>query len=354
MVYIMAGQAAIASGVVSIFMSPNGSDENSGADSAIPVKTLLRVKTLTAKALAAGATEINVNIAPGTYKGQSIIWDLAAPNANIKITGVSSNDERPIFDGASASGNFWLTLPPPKQGSRAIETNLTISNIVVRNYCEGISFGNYRSKTQIANNNLSNIWFDQIGTKYESKTVQNRGLCVAAVRLQRAENTTLTQLKFTNIENLPQSKTEANRYGPLALHAIYIADRSSNVDISKSEFSRFTGSPIRIRNRSDNVVISQSRFREPLYVKNSATQRAYVLSAVSQWNCTTQNKACAKKKDECPSRNLKMNDLDIGDGLNTYNDETQGPRHSPTCGDQALLREYSSSTAGFKVQVPSK
>ncbi len=345
---VLATGGTHAAGKVEIFVAPQGADSNLGNSPAAAVSSLERAKSLASQALQAGARKIQIELAAGVYQGQSVLWDIAAPGAQILVSGPTPGQGDAVFDGETASGNFWVVrLAEPS--SQPVETNLTISNITVRNYCEGISFGDYRSKALMRGNQLSNIWFDRIGTKYQSRQVKTRGNCVAAVRLQRAIDTTLQGLRFTNIENLPQSQTEAKRYGPLALHAIYVADMSKGVTISDSVFERFTGSPIRIRNRSDDVSVARSQFREPLYVKNAPDQRPYTLYAISQWNCTTRNAACATKADECPSRNLRLEDITVQGELKLYNDETQ--RGDPTCKDAERMQNYRSSSQGYKVRV---
>lgn len=332
-----------------IFMSPTGYDSTNGETISHPVKSLERVKVLVSGALARGVKTVQVEIGPGVYAGQSVLWDIVAPGARVDVVGPPPERGEAVFDGTKATRTFWVVriLTPSKE---ALETNLSISNITVRNYCEGISFGDFLSKAFVRGNRLSNIWFDRIGTKHESPDGLKRGNCVAAVRLQRAQDTLLANLQFSHIDNLPQSETDSNRYGPLALHSIYIADGSTKVTVSNSDFKLFTGSPIRIRNRSDDVSILDNSFSAPTYVRNSPSQRRYVIAAVSQWNCTTKNNACVSKPAECPSRNIRIRGNRVKDGMQVYDDETRF-RGAPTCENGKILRDYRASTNGYEVRI---
>ena len=331
---------------INFYMSSDGADANAGTSVQKPIASLTRAKQLVGDALAHERGEkIFVHIAGGTYVAQSIIWDLDAGTSIVQFVGPKSGKQA-IFDGKGASGNFF-TVTAPSSAER-FNANVKLSNVVISDYCEGVSFGDYRSKAPIYGSELNRVEFTRIGSKYDASVGRKRGNCVAAVRVQWAPGTILKNLKFSNIENLPQNQTELKKYGPLALHAIYIADRSSNIHIENSSFRSFTGSPIRIRNRSDHIKIVGVSFSDPLQVKNKPNSPAYNFAAVSQWNCTTGNQACLSKPDECPSVGISIEQLSPGDGMLPYLDETP-TRGMPTCKDTALLKRYKLRGAEFSV-----
>lgn len=339
----MAAGGASASAVSRVYIAVEGMDTATGTSPSQALRTLGRAKELVAELVSEGAKQIEVVIAPGKYEGESVVWDIAPSGAKIAVRGAGVNDT--VFDGHGVQGGLlMLRYSVPVQ--RPVETNLTISDLSVENYCEGISFGDFRSKGIVANNRIINVSFKRIGTKYESPPPVKRGNCVAAVRIQRAKNTVLQGLQFEKIENIPAEDTPLAKYGPLAMHAIYIADMSTDTVISDSIFDGFTGSPIRIRNRSDRTRVMRSTFRHPVYVKDGTIHRRYTLAAISQWNCTVQNKACSRKADECPSQGIFLKDIKLEGDLSIYDDETR-MRGQPTCKDAAILGHYMAEDPTF-------
>jgi hypothetical protein len=235
--------------------------------------------------------------------------------------------DKVIFDGVGSTGKFF-TLRPLKTtaASEAIKTSITIKGFQINNYCEGISFGDYKSNVIVSNNKIEKVTFQNIGSKYDPvKTIVNgrnitNGNCVAAVRIQRSTNNEIIDCKFINIENLPQKQTVVGKYGPLLLHAIYLSDGASKNTIIGNEFSKFTGSPVRIRNESDENEISKNKFMNPIYIN---TKREYKIKAVSQWYCNENAPGCVNKEDECPSANTLLKNNYIDPNLDGYSDESQ-------------------------------
>lgn len=338
-------------GSLKIFMAPDGNDANGGLTATQPVQSLERVRVLIAQALKDNRPkEVDVSVAPGTYQGQGVVWDVLARDVPVRISG-SRDDAKPsVFDGSTSTTNFFIVrLAARGKSDEKLRTNLTIRDLTVRNYCEGISFGDFKSRAPIADNTVERVRFENIGTKYESAHVEKRGACVAAVRVQRASDITIKDSTFTNIENLPKADIEGGRYGPLALHAIYIADFSDNVTVTNSQFRRFTGTPIRFRNRSNGLRVIDSSFSEAIATPVGRGKPPPRIAAVSQWNCTVGNKRCVAKRDECPSSDAVLRGNRIDSSVDLYRDENEGSE--PTCADRNLTQRYRSRAPEFMVQT---
>jgi hypothetical protein len=346
--FLLLGVVFNAHADTTIYMSPAGSDSADGSSAGSSVRSLSRVKDLVAQALNKAGGDIRVEMAPGTYAGNSVVWDLAAKKTRITFAGSKSEQSPTVFDGSTARGSFFVVRPADSEPS-PIRTNLSFEHFTVRNYCEGMSFGGYGTEQTVMDNRVSHVNFESIGSKHESKNVDGeRGNCLAAVRAQRATNIELTDLTFINIENLPKKQTQSKRYGPTLLHAIYIAERSSNIKIANSRFNGFTGSPVRIRDRSSKIEVVNNIFRRPIFADPSDREEIE-LAAISQWNCTAAIGACLSKRPECPSQNVVVKGNKVEKGLTLYKDMSNGNKY--TCRDPQIVEAYKAGKEGYAVQL---
>jgi Right handed beta helix region len=313
---------------VYIYISPTGSDAADGMRPESAIKSLDRVKNIfkNFNNLRSGDI-VDVIFMPGKYHGLSVIWDVFKVGVSINFRPYENTDTV-MIDGENSNGKFFiLRLKKEHVRATSLVTNINFMKIRLMNYCEGISFGDWKSDVIVINNRIEDVTFQNVGSKYDPvKTSVNGvliplGSCVAAVRLQNAQKSILINNKFLNIENLPQRQTKAGKYGPLLMHAIYIADDASDNIIRANFFKNFTGSPIRIRNSSDRTMVVDNTFEKPIYV--SAPKGGYLMKAVSQWYCNQEVNECVGKEPECPSIGTILSNNYIGQDLELYSDESQ-------------------------------
>lgn len=314
-----------------IYISPDGFDSYNGGRPDSAVKSLVRVKSIfEASTDIKSGDAVNVLFMPGKYYGLSVVWNVFKAGVAINFRPYRDGDVV-VIDGEGGDGKFFsLNLKSSPLVSGRVKTGIYFKRIHLLNYCEGISFGDWNSDVVVTDNKIEGVIFENIGSKYDplTKTVNGvsmkNGSCVAAVRLQRAQKNVLLKNKFVNIENLLQKKTVVGKYGPYLMHAIYIADDSSDNIIRGNKFQNFTGSPIRIRNRSDRTRIFDNSFENPVYV--SSPNEGYSMKAVSQWYCNEAVGDCIHKDPECPSLGTVLNGNLIGKGLELYADESQSKK----------------------------
>lgn len=317
------------------YVAPNGDDKADGLSRKSAVGSLGRVQELL-KALPANKVPklVQINLLPGTYRGASVIWDYYVPGGDILIESV----DRPgpgthpaIFDAEGTSATSFFVLRLLEKSDRPIRTGIAIRGVQISNYCEGISLGDWKSVATVTGNTVEGNVFTRIGSRFQSPTVQRDGKkkptgdCVAAVRIQNAQDNLIRANTFRNIQNLPAKETGVAKYGPYLLHSIYLSSGASNNRIEKNSFDGFSGSPIRIRAQSDNTKVIDNRFSNPVYLDSRPS--GYRINAVSQWYCNDQVEACkekAKKGDvECPSIGTEIVGNQVDGDLNVYNDESQ-------------------------------
>lgn len=307
-----------------VYIATNGDDRADGSTAQRAVQTLARAQEIIAAAPAGAYT---IRYLPGTYYNQSGDWTLAKPDVKVTIEAAEGKLGSVVLDGSRNDENrsYFLRLAYVGTDATTVNTGLTVRNLVVRNYCEGISLGDFRMPTRNSGTTIRDNWFDRIGTAYQNTTqAMPEGQCVAGIRLDRSSNNVINHNRFTNIINLPQRQTRAAKYGPALLHAIYIANDSVDNTITDNEFSDFTGSPVRVRNRSNNVVVTGNAFSRPIYASRTPKKPLY---AVSQWYCNDAVDVCmtraAKGRRECPSENLQIKDNRLAGKLELYADESQ-------------------------------
>ncbi len=231
--------------VYSIFMSPNGNDDNSG-DSLNPIRTLAKAQEILNSVKPACNVEIRVR--KGTYSGQSVVWRY---KSNYWITIQSERDDSidmPVFDGKYApySVQNWFTARV--QGN----SNLRFRFLKVQNYRTAIFFYGNKDSTQLwnCNNRLYGMHFNRIGAYF---TRLKDDVSYSVVNLKNSRNNQISRCSFTSA---------LNEYVPHnnLLHAIYIASFSINNTISYNHFEDIAGDPIRIRDRSNYNKINENTF----------------------------------------------------------------------------------------------
>jgi|GEM_PF-2611646 len=318
---------------IKIYIATNGDDQNSGETATQAFKTIAQAQeNLKNRTSLKPGDNIEILFQKGVYLNQSVIWDIDLDSVNFYFKPATAEDVPVIFDGrdSKVSNFFTVRYADEKYKNKKISTNLHFDRIVVRNYCNGISFGDAYSKAFINNNSVTNSTFAYIGSRYDSvyKKTDNidkpKGDCVAAIRTNKALFTKIQNNKFYKILNLPSSKTASNRYGPGSLHAIYLSQHSSNTIIQNNKFDTFSGTPIRIRNQSNDIKIINNSFQNPFFWstrnKPNANNKATNMEAISQWYCNDSVEKCVRltRMDECLSTGIEISNNKFGASLIPY------------------------------------
>jgi len=333
-------------GTLALYLSPSGHDDAAGLSAQQPLRTLARARDRIVELAGRHSYErIDVNFLPGTYQGLAVVWqDVDLDGTPVHFRPAPGSRGKVVLDGArSRFARFFTVRATRGDESTQAPSRLHFENLVIRNYCEAISLGDGLSRAILTGNVISGNVFENIGSKYDpvrrkraGRSLPN-GSCTAAIRLQRSAGNRIVGNTFANIENLPKEDTFRDRYGPTYLHAIYIAHLSSDNEISGNAFTRFTGSPIRVRDRSDNVRVLHNTFSSPLYVEDSESRRRgmRVMRAVSQWYCGYGLSSCAEDdvvhRPECPSTGLRVAGNEVRGRMEVYANLSE--RSRSTCPD---------------------
>ena len=267
--------------LLNIYISPSGSDANNGLSAKTPILTLKKANSLVLKQLQTKPSNILVNIAPGTYFNQSVIWTAVHKNFYVNIKGTHPTS-RPKFDGRLNAKETLGSLPSffTLKASGAL-SNLTIENIQVSYYTEAISFSGNREDIEKGfngNNKILFSVFDKIGTKYVKDKSR---IGYAVVRFVNSRFNIVKGNIFSNLYN--GSKNEYQ-------HALYVSNESSHNLIAENAFRSNGGDPVRIRDYSNFNKIERNEF-------DRAGAYGY-----SEWYCEKKiESACTKVNPECPS-----------------------------------------------------
>lgn len=314
----------------SLYLAPDGDDSRSGRTPEEALRTLARVQAmLKAGTVEVAETGLTIRLLPGVYRTMGVVWDYAAPGRRITLEPAGAPHSAVIEGRGDALGQFFL-LRLTGQAVGPVNTGITIRGLVITDFCEGISLGDWKSTVPVAGNVIENNKFRRIGSRYETSRVQPDGQvlpdgkCFAALRVSNAHGSVIRDNVFTDIENVPVRQTGTRRYGPTLLHAIYI-NGSTGSRVEGNQFSRFTGSPVRVRDGSDDTIVVGNSFEEPLY--GHASGKPYVLYAVSQWYCNEGVEVCRQRAEagrfECPSVGIQIIGNRASGKIEMYGDNSQ-------------------------------
>ncbi|KAI1270550.1 pectin lyase fold/virulence factor [Xylariaceae sp. FL1019] len=288
-----------------LYMSPSGSDSNTGASTTAALKTLKGVLT---KVKAAKPTDaVNIVIAEGTYTSQSVIWTYFNGEA-ISFRPTAGATTKPVFDG-EGSGLTWFTMED--SASASVPTNLHFIGLNVTNYWLGLDLGRDKAPGN-SFNEVRNMLFERVGASYTHNLPNAKGY--AALRLRQSSNNTIVNNRFHGVKNSNAADSDGdgvNEDLTAYIHAIYLAHNSRSNNITNNEFNQVTGDAVRTRDGSDSNLIVGNRF---------VTAGKY--SAYSDW--------IDDEGAECPSHNNIFKDNTVGDGYfgafeDGYITHTYGP-----------------------------
>ena len=261
-----------------IYMAPAGKDANDGSSPAKAILTLGRAQQL----IAAMKThrEVQIHIAPGTYRGQKVVWTHTMPAHKIRFMPQGGGKTRPVFDGCiapgSCPGGTWLIL----KHSKGQKTNLHFDYIQVQNYHTAISLNGDRNAANTSNshNRIYGCYFANIGNVFNPKLNPS----TAAVRLVNSDDNLIANNHFVDIIN----KSSAG-----LLHAIYAAHLSDRNKILRNRFKNNSGDPVRLRDFSNYNIINENKF-----IKSG------IYAGYTDWYCNHDIYTnCTKKGPECAS-----------------------------------------------------
>lgn len=324
------------------FVANDGDDANGGRAAKDALRTLEAVEERVAtRPSTDDPLEVTIFVAAGRYTNQTLEWTTARPNLSVSLRpyeGVA--DGQVVFDGGKVNRQRFFVYNPSKASPAEDSGSVRFSfeGIVIENFCEGISFGDVEGRSTTFGHRVDRLTLRAIGSKYDRRRRVNErgdslspGDCYAGIRLAATSRSSITRTRFENIENLPANQT-FYRQGPGLLHAIYIATLGQGNMIMNNTFVGFTGSPIRVRDRSNDTVIEGNTFERPLWPEGKVHENP--LYAVSEWYCNTAVAVCIEKalkgRRECPSTGTRMAGNRLGIGVRLHADQSQSEESTCT------------------------
>lgn len=272
-----------------LYMSPSGSDSNTGAS---PIAALKTLKGVLANVTATNpADAVNIVVAEGTYVSQSVIWTYFNGKP-ITFAPPASAATKPVFDG-EGTGLTWFTMGDSAVATRP--TNLHFIGLAVTNYWLGLDLGRDKAPGN-SHNEVRNMLFERVGAFYTHGLPDPKGF--AALRLRQSSNNTIVGNRFHGVKNSNASDSDGDGVKDDLtgyIHAIYMAHNARSNVISDNEFNQVTGDAVRTRDGSDDNLMEGNRFIA-----------AGKYSAYSDW--------IAETGDECPSHGNRFKDNTVGDG----------------------------------------
>ena len=265
------------------YLDPAGDDAATGADPAHACAGLARVHA--AIEVDPPTCDVEVWIAPGTYRDQRVVWTATHPEHRITFR-AADRDQRPLFDGCTdghCPGGTFFTL----RHDAGEETNLHFWYLHVRNYQTAISLsgGRDREATSNGSNRIFGCYFERIGNVFDDSVSPS----TACVRLVNSDDNEIANNHFVDVINTAS--------GGL-IHAIYVAHMSDRNVIRANRFQRSTGDPVRVRDFSNGNVITDNRF-----------VRVGTHAGYTDWYCDHDARTdCTKPTAECPSWDNQFRD----------------------------------------------
>ncbi len=239
----VAGNADAATLKVFVAPRPAGNDQNSGLSVQRPLASLGRVQELLqARGLCTGgqADEVEVHIAPGTYRRQEIHWTCFT-GAAITFTALNFDKQRPVFDGGGSTF-YWLWAKEP-----GVEARLRFRYIRVLGYCTAMEFRGVNGV------DLYGMYFESIGDR---RPLDGAAVTctkpTAAVAFNNSSRNRVANSHFVKVVNFDA--------GARAIHALYISHGASNNAIERNRFVEISGDPVKVRDGSNHNRVFANHF----------------------------------------------------------------------------------------------
>ena len=290
-----------------LYLSPHGSDDNSGRTPQDPLLTLAGAHDVLTSDRP--TTDVEVRIAQGTYVAPPTMWQFYIPGHSISFMpadydygeGIADIAGRPVFHGNGSAG-WWFSARLPA-GHPGGNTNLRFYYLQVESYARGglvISGGITTNRAGIripanagANRNtILGMVFRQLGSRHSTAGFGYAGLDLV--------NSSDNRIHF----NLFDQHENTGRNAGL-IHGVYLAHGSQRNIVSRNRFSYISGGPIHARNDSNNNEFAANTF-----------ERAGTTSAYYDWFCDAR---CVRDNPgqprECPSHGNVFRDNQL---VSTY------------------------------------
>lgn len=342
-----------------MYMRSNGSDRHSGISNSLAVRSLTRVHALVRELILADpSTDIEVHIAPGTYRStmyydyrakwpsndtmqHATITFMPAPAAPaLSIPSSSSSSSLPAsppwpvtFDGCNTAagpcpgGTFFdMFFSVPRADGAPRATNMVFQGLHMTNFSQGIVFTGCKvirghcpnsnishhehnlngPSYSLSSNTIRDCWFERMGNVFNTSLCP----CCGAVATVHTHHSLFTGNLFTDVVGIQRGvwpsgakKPDPGWYAAEHMHAFYLSNNSTRNNITNNIIVRAMGDPIRIRDSSSFNQITGNTFSQ-----------AGAESAFEEWFCDLRvdKKVCANHTAQCPSwqNNFSNNLLD--------------------------------------------
>ena len=224
---------------ITIYVSPNGNDNNNGLSSNYAVKTLDRVQKILKSST--NIKNVYVKIEPGTYYNEHTIWNYYNGH-NIRF--MSTSTTKPVYKGNNSTLP-WFSIS--LNNTSLVDLKISFYNIKVESYFSGISIIGGPGK--IKNVTIENMLFNSIGSKGINTSYTSR----ECINIKNASNISIINNTFTNLLNNP------NETANHAMSAIRLYNTSNSL-IKGNHMTNIDGDGIILENASNNNVINTNTF----------------------------------------------------------------------------------------------
>lgn len=265
-----------------VYMATDGASEDDasgelGLSREKPVGTLDLAQAVIRDQLESEHRDVEVLIAPGTYRDQRVEWSYTMRGNTITFR---PRDEgtRPVFDGKGLEGDEknkeWFKLAH----AGGEKTNIVIEGLQIQFYGRAINLYSGNRWEPLASNSHNVIRNNIIKDVGDSTT--------SAIGMQNSKFNLVEGNHFRRI----RSKDQCGQ-----LHVIYIAHYSSNNTVRGNVFEdTCSGSAVRVRDASNGNLIEDNTFIR-------ASTKAYF----EDWYCDPERgeKVCTKRRPDPDSSN---------------------------------------------------
>lgn len=292
---------------VDIFLSPVGSDANSGLSTGLPVKTLTRALAIANAQRANQDCPITVNFLDGTYFGQQVSWTSSSERYETVFRPRSGITGSVILDGRTdalktfGTKTYLLNFRLPSTETAGRPTNIIVKNLHVRYYFEAMTFSGLdrnepnpvtidNQTKAISKNSVIDSKFEKIGNRWaiSLKSDGTPNEATAGIRLVNSHSNRFINNEFIDINNSDYagSSQPATPTKGSALHAFYVAHNSSNNLFEGNSFvNHLSGSVIKVRDASNDNRILRNRFDQvsvPIQIWHCEPNETLVINGVSR------------------------------------------------------------------------
>jgi len=245
-------------GAFTIYVSPAGSDSNSGLTSLDPLHSLAAANALLDTSDPPQAVHVRIDPNNGPFmQTDAVLWTyfnsshdtvlLPYDTTICSLTSARWSGSRPVFTYSGNASKNWFNFKPTENvPSGSVPTNLYLLGLEVRGFRQnGIAFNPPAGRT-FTNNVFANLSFFDIGNAGHPNLPWGYG----AIQLDRSSNNVIKYSRFQRIENDEGIGLDGKSHLH-SIHAIYLHIGSDNNLIFENKMIRVSGDPIKARDGSD-------------------------------------------------------------------------------------------------------